>query len=75
MTVKEEFENFYQKLKQISNFEDTKDRLKFETLITQENILHEVLQDPSDEHLAKIELWLSEHKGQIEYFINKYLKH
>ena len=72
MSIKEEFENFYQKLRQVSNFENTQDRLDFETLITQVDILYEVLQNPSEEHLSKIKHWLDEHKGKIEYFINKY---
>ena len=70
MSIKEEFENFYQKLKQLHSFENTQDRLKFETLIAQINVLNEVLQNPSDEHLAKIKVWIDDNKEQIEYFIN-----
>ena len=70
MSVKEEFENFYQKLKQLHSFENIDDRLKFEALITQANFLNEILQNPSDEYLAKIKVWMDDNKEKIEYFIN-----
>ena len=71
MSVKEEFENFYKKLQQINSFDNIDDRLKFETLITQASILHEVIQNPTNEHLSKIKTWIDEHTQQLEYFVNK----
>jgi len=70
MSLKEQFDDFHKRLLSVTDFKNTDDRLKYEKLLAQINVLCEVLENPSEEQLDKVKKWLDDNKEQIEYFLS-----